>query len=80
MAAVVGVWQMCHNAAVVVQILFATRVLRPEPWVHQWPWAGGARCKIAVAWPRRTLLHRCVLHGHASMAASCRQKGVGRAR
>jgi len=27
MAAVVGVWQMCHNAAVVVQILFATRTL-----------------------------------------------------
>ncbi len=27
MAAVVGVWQMCHHAAVVVQILFATRVL-----------------------------------------------------
>src|SRR5882672_11100925 len=27
MAAVVGVWQMCHHAALVVQILFATRVL-----------------------------------------------------
>jgi predicted MFS family arabinose efflux permease len=27
MAAAVGVWQMCHNAALVVQILFATRVL-----------------------------------------------------
>lgn len=27
LAAAVGVWQMCHNAAVVVQILFATRVL-----------------------------------------------------
>jgi MFS family permease len=27
LAAVVGVWQMCHNAAMVVQILFATRTL-----------------------------------------------------
>ena len=27
MAAAVGTWQMCHNAALVVQILFATRVL-----------------------------------------------------
>ncbi len=27
MATVVGVWQMCHHAALVVQILFATRVL-----------------------------------------------------
>ena len=27
MAAAVGVWQMCHHAAIVVQILFATRVL-----------------------------------------------------
>jgi MFS family permease len=27
MACVVGVWQMCHHAALVVQILFATRVL-----------------------------------------------------
>ena len=27
MAATVGVWQMCHHAAVVVQILFATRTL-----------------------------------------------------
>jgi MFS family permease len=27
MAAVVGAWQMCHHAALVVQILFATRVL-----------------------------------------------------
>lgn len=27
MAAAVGVWQMCHHAAVVVQILFATRTL-----------------------------------------------------
>lgn len=27
MAAVVGIWQMCHHAALVVQILFATRVL-----------------------------------------------------
>jgi len=27
MAAVVGVWQMCHHAAIVVQILFATRTL-----------------------------------------------------
>jgi MFS family permease len=27
MAASVGVWQMCHHAALVVQILFATRVL-----------------------------------------------------
>jgi MFS family permease len=27
LAAVVGVWQMCNNAAVVVQILFATRTL-----------------------------------------------------
>jgi MFS family permease len=27
MAAVVGVWQMCHHSALVVQILFATRVL-----------------------------------------------------
>ena len=27
LAAAVGIWQMCHNAAIVVQILFATRVL-----------------------------------------------------
>ena len=27
MACVVGVWQMCHHAALVVQILFATRTL-----------------------------------------------------
>jgi MFS family permease len=27
LAAVVGLWQMCHNAALVVQILFATRTL-----------------------------------------------------
>jgi MFS family permease len=27
MAAAVGMWQMCHHAAIVVQILFATRVL-----------------------------------------------------
>jgi MFS family permease len=27
MAAVVGIWQLCHHAALVVQILFATRVL-----------------------------------------------------
>jgi MFS family permease len=27
MAAVVGIWQMCHHSALVVQILFATRVL-----------------------------------------------------
>ena len=27
LAAAVGVWQLCHNAAVVVQILFATRTL-----------------------------------------------------
>ena len=27
LAAAVGVWQMCHNAALVVQILFATRTL-----------------------------------------------------
>jgi MFS family permease len=27
MACTVGVWQMCHNAAIVVQILFATRTL-----------------------------------------------------
>jgi MFS family permease len=27
LAAAVGVWQMCHNAAIVVQILFATRTL-----------------------------------------------------
>jgi MFS family permease len=27
MAAAVGLWQMCHHAAIVVQILFATRVL-----------------------------------------------------
>ncbi|HRP29574.1 MAG TPA: MFS transporter, partial [Burkholderiaceae bacterium] len=27
LAAVVGLWQMCHNAALVVQILFATRKL-----------------------------------------------------
>jgi MFS family permease len=27
MAATVGIWQMCHHAAIVVQILFATRVL-----------------------------------------------------
>ena len=27
MAVVVGIWQMCHHAAMVVQILFATRVL-----------------------------------------------------
>jgi MFS family permease len=27
MAAVIGIWQMCHHAAIVVQILFATRTL-----------------------------------------------------
>ena len=27
LAAAVGVWQMCHHAAIVVQILFATRTL-----------------------------------------------------
>ncbi|MFN3862060.1 MAG: MFS transporter [Roseateles sp.] len=31
LAAAVGVWQLCHNAALVVQILFATRELHLSP-------------------------------------------------
>lgn len=31
LAAAVGVWQLCHNAALVVQILFATRELQLSP-------------------------------------------------
>ncbi len=31
LATVVGVWQLCHNAALVVQILFATRELQLSP-------------------------------------------------
>ena len=31
LAAVVGVWQLCYNAALVVQILFATRELKLSP-------------------------------------------------
>ena len=54
LAAAVGVWQLCHNAAIVVQILFATRTLGLSEQAVGLAYMGlGGGTVVASVWGRR---------------------------